>query len=258
MPQLFQYIHRFSPIHALDPRTKLLAMVLCSALAWYLRAPLPLFVLLLGLVFYCWTGQIVEQGIQFIFAISPLLLASFVMWNFIGSHDGLVLLDLGFLRFTESGLTLAIAAVCRILIMSGSFYALLATTDFGSMIVGLTQIGIPYSLAFGVGLSLQILPLITQEFSNIMDAQRSRGQELDRGGLFERIRNYLAIAVPLLLRSLRLGQTLSFALLTYRFGSTSQRTSIYELKFKRGDYAFMALYLVMSVGLVLLQEALIL
>jgi energy-coupling factor transport system permease protein len=256
MPRLLSYTPRSSLVHALDPRTKLLWIVLCSLLAWYIRSPLPLLTLLLGVVLYWVIGQVADQGLRFVLAISPLLLASFVMWNLIGDRGGTVLWTLGTFRFTDANLALATAAVARILVMSGSFYALLVTTDFGSMIAGLNRMRVPYSIAFGAGLTLQLLPLIIQEFSNIMDAQRSRGQELDRGGLVDRIRKYLAIAVPLLLRSLRLGQNLSFALLTYRFGSSPHRTSLYVLKFRLGDYGFMALCLAMTIGLMVWQEAL--
>jgi energy-coupling factor transport system permease protein len=141
--------------------------------------------------------------------------------------------------------------------MAGSFYALLATTDFGAMVAGLRAMRFPDSIAFAVGLSLQLLPLVIQEFTDIADAQRSRGQELDRGNLIERIRKYLAIAVPLLLRSLRLGQNISFALITYRFGSYPHRTSLYSLQFRLGDYSFLALCTIMTIGLVLWQTILL-
>lgn len=256
MPHLLSYTPRPSPVHALDPRTKLLWIVLCSLLAWYLRSPVPLLVLLLGVAMYWMIGQVADQGLRFVLAISPLLIASFVMWNLIGDRGGTVLWSLGAVQFTDSNLALATAAVARILVMSGSFYALLVTTDFGSMIAGLSRMRVPYPISFGAGLTLQLLPLIIQEFSTILDAQRSRGQELDRGGLVKRIRNYLAVTVPLLLRSLRLGQNLSFALLTYRFGSNPERTSLQVLKFRLGDYGFLALCLGMTIGLVVWQEAL--
>lgn len=250
MPRLLSYVPRQSPIHALDPRTKMLWVVLCSILAWYIRSPLPMLVLLGCLVLYWVMGQVSAQGRQFALGISPLLVASFLMWNLIGRQGGDAFFSLGPIHLTLANLGLAIAATARILVMSGSFYSLLATTDFGSMVAGLSAMRVPYSVSFGVGLALQLIPLVIQEFTDIADAQRSRGQELDRGGLVQRIRNYLAIAVPLLLRSLRLGQNLSFALITYRFGNTPTRSSLYDLKLKFGDYSFMAMCLIMTVGLI--------
>ncbi|MCU0570881.1 MAG: energy-coupling factor transporter transmembrane protein EcfT [Oculatellaceae cyanobacterium Prado106] len=254
MTRLLSYIPRNSPIHHLDPRVKMLWVVLCSVLSWYIRDPFPMLVLLGFLVLYWVMGQVTAQGIRFALAISPLLIASFVMWNLIGRQGGEAFFSLGFLQLTAGNLALAIAATARILIMSGSFYALLATTDFGAIIAGLTHLRLPYSLAFGVGLSLQLIPLVIQEFTAITDAQRSRGQELDRGNLIERIRKYLAIAVPLLLRSLRLGQNLSFALITYRFGLTPHRTSLYQLKFRTADYCFIAMLLILTLGLILWER----
>ncbi len=256
MTRLLSYIPRHSAVHALDPRTKFLWVGLCSVLAWYLRSPLPLLVLLICLVLYWVMGQVAAQGRRFAIAILPLLVASFVMWNLIGNQGGRLLLALGPVQLTDANLSLAAAAALRILVMSGSFYSLLATTDFGSILAGLSALRLPYNIAFGVGLSLQLIPIIIQEFSAITDAQRSRGQELDRGGLVTRIKNYLAIAVPLLLRSLKLGQNLSFALITYRFGTSSRRTSLYNLKFKLADYSFMVMCLTMSLALVYWQTQL--
>ncbi|HEY9623807.1 MAG TPA: energy-coupling factor transporter transmembrane component T [Crinalium sp.] len=257
MPRVFSYVPRQSPVHALDPRTKMLWVVLCSLLGWYIRSPLPMLVLLSGLVLYWVLGQVAVQGRQFVLGISPLLVASFVMWNLIGRQGGDAFFSFGPIHLTFANLGLAIAATARILVMSGSFYALLATTDFGSMVAGLNAMRVPYSVSFGVGLSLQLIPLVIQEFTDIADAQRSRGQELDRGNLIERIRKYLAIAVPLLLRSLRLGQNLSFALITYRFGNTPTRSSLYDLKFRTADYSFMVMCLAMTIGLVVWESKLI-
>ena len=256
MSRLFSYIPRQSPVHALDPRVKFLWAALCSGLAWYLRHPVPLLGLLACLALYWIAGKVAAQGYRFVLAISPLLIASFVMWNLVGQQGGQVWFSIGFLKLTDANLALAVAAATRILIMSGSFYSLLATTDFGSMIAGLCRIRVPYVIAFSVGLTLQLIPIIIQEFSSIQDAQRSRGQELDRGGLFERIRNYLSIAVPLLLRSLRLGQTLSFALITYRFGGNQVRTSVHRLRLGFADYSFIALCMIVTTGLVIWQEVL--
>lgn len=255
MSKLLSYSPRHSPIHTLDPRTKFLWAAICSILAWYLRNPLPMFILLVFLASYWVIGQVAQQGLRFSLVISPLLITSFVMWNLIGNQGGEVLMVLGPITFTDTNLALATAAAIRILIMSGSFYALLATTDFGSMIAGLYIMRVPYSIAFGAGLSLQLIPVIIQEFVTIMDAQRSRGQELDRGGVITRIQRYLAIAVPLLLRSLKLGQNLSFALITYRFGTSSHRTSLYTLRFKLTDYSFMVMCIAVTVGLIFLQES---
>lgn len=256
MPRLLSYTSRHSPIHRLDPRSKILWMVLCSVLAWYIRHPLPLLVLLVFVALYWWLGRVVDQGLQFVAMISPLLVASFIMWNLIGDRGGTEWARFGFITLTDANFALATAATARILVMSGSFYSLLVTTDFGAMIAGLSRMRVPYSIAFGTGLAMQLLPLVIQEFANITDAQRSRGHELDRGGVGDRIRNYLAIAGPLILRSLRLGQNLSFALITYRFGSSATRTSLHNLSFKRVDYGFLSLCITMTIGLILWQEVL--
>jgi len=46
----------------------------------------------------------------------------------------------------------------------------------------------------------------------VVDAQRSRGLELDKGNLLKRVRNYIPILIPLLLIAIRRSLELAEAL----------------------------------------------
>jgi len=75
----------------------------------------------------------------------------------------------------------------------------------------------------------------------VVDAQRSRGLELDKGNLLRRIRNYIPILIPLLLIAIRRSLELAEALESRGFPGKEGRTSLFQLKLKRGDYAIIGI-----------------
>ena len=70
----------------------------------------------------------------------------------------------------------------RIFLMISSFYTVILTTNFSEIILGLQKWKIPYALAFGIGLVFQIIPMIITELKAIMEAQSSRGLEIEECG----------------------------------------------------------------------------
>jgi energy-coupling factor transport system permease protein len=74
-----------------------------------------------------------------------------------------------------------------------------------------------------------------------MDAQKSRGLELERGNFFKRIRNYIPILIPLIVGAIRRSLELAEAMESRAFGARKQRTSLYSLKLRNSDYAALLL-----------------
>src|SRR5437879_7639374 len=75
----------------------------------------------------------------------------------------------------------------------------------------------------------------------VVDAQRSRGLELDKGNLLKRVRNYIPILIPLLLIAIRRSLELAEALEARGFPGKEGRTSLFELRFKLVDYVLLGI-----------------
>lgn len=71
----------------------------------------------------------------------------------------------------------------------------------------------------------------------VVDAQRSRGLELDKGNFMKRVRNYIPILIPLIISAIRRSVELAEALESRAFGATEHRTAIVTLKMKFMDYS---------------------
>jgi energy-coupling factor transport system permease protein len=91
--------------------------------------------------------------------------------------------------------------------------------------------------------------------NGIIEAQRSRGLDINKGGLVTRTKNYAAILGPLMISSLRLAQQLAFAVESKALSSTARRTTIRPLVYSPTDRAALAL-LVASITLVIILRIL--
>ena len=86
------------------------------------------------------------------------------------------------------------------------------------------------------------------EAQNIIDAQRSRGLELEKGNLLVRVKNMVPILIPLIINSIKRAFSIAEALESKAFGAIKIRTNYYELKMRARDYAVIAIMVLFVVG----------
>ena len=84
-----------------------------------------------------------------------------------------------------------------------------------------------------------------------MDAQKSRGLELERGNFLKRIRNYIPILIPLIVSAIRRSLELAEAMESRAWGATEKRTNLYVLRLKRTDYALAVISIFMLIVAIL-------
>jgi energy-coupling factor transport system permease protein len=77
----------------------------------------------------------------------------------------------------------------------------------------------------------------------VVDAQKSRGLELEKGSFMKKIRNYIPILIPLIICAIRRSIELAEALESRAFGAANKRTPVMTLKMKPSDYAVIVLTL---------------
>jgi energy-coupling factor transport system permease protein len=74
----------------------------------------------------------------------------------------------------------------------------LATMSQQDLVAALRWFRVPYVLCFIIALSLRTIPMLERDVTLIRDAQRSRGIDLDRGGLVARARLLGTVVLPLM------------------------------------------------------------
>lgn len=144
---------------------------------------------------------------------------------------------------TLFGLNIALKSLTLSLIMP----LVLLTTDVDNLIVGLVRARVPYKLAFIFSATLRFFPLLFQDISSIIEAQRMRGLALEEMNFIRRIRVYARVAVPLVLSAMVKSQQLEVVLQAKAFSGTPARTYLHESRLHARDYALLGLSLAFSV-----------
>jgi len=113
------------------------------------------------------------------------------------------------------------------------------TTNQAKLAATLVKMKLPFKVTYVVIAALQLIPLLAREAEVIMQAQRARGLRTDVG-ILQRIKNYLAVVIPLTLTSLNKVQIRAIALESRGFSAPVKKTLVYEASFTRLDFAFLA------------------
>ncbi len=122
-----------------------------------------------------------------------------------------------------------------LMVSSSIFFASTPPEDLGLIF---NYFKLPYSLSFALETASRFIPTIALEAQEIIDAQRSRGLELDKGGFLKRIKNYIPILIPLIVNAVQRSLELAESLESRAFGASNKRTYSKKLKFSKLDYLF--------------------
>jgi len=216
--QGFKFTKLNTPIHRLDPRSKFMV-----TLGFFVAALMFTNIFALALIFLV---QI------------PLIIAAKTIGRWLNSMRGGV--TLGFFIFIMNfifGTTFvqSIAFAIRFFAIMSAFSFFFMTTSADDLGLALEEIHVPFSIAFTFTTAVRLVPSMAIDAQTVVDAQRSRGLELDKGNLMKRIRNYIPILIPLIISAIRRSVELAEALESRAFGASEKRTSIATLKMRGGD-----------------------
>jgi len=250
MAAILSYIERDSVIHKLTGTTKLLFFIFwsLSAMVTYdTRVLLTMFAL--GCLFF-YISKLKWQEIRFALVFMFVLMAINMVGIFLFSPEqGVeiyqtrhVLVKL-FWRYTITWEQLFYMFNFMMKYMAVIPVALLfiMATNPSEFAASLASIGVNYRIAYAVAIALRYIPDVQKDFREISQAQQARGIDLSRkDGFVDRLKNSSAILFPLVLASLHRIEVISNAMELRGFGKMKKRTWIVGRKFARGDYAAIA------------------
>lgn len=241
---LGQFFPGNSPIHRLDPRTKLVMLLvyivaLFVAVSWISYA-----VMLMFLIAAVAISRIPPKNI--IRGMKPLvviLIFTGVLNIFFteGSH---VLVSFWGLKVTLEGLERAFFMVIRILMLITGTFLLTYTTSpialtdgLESLLSPLKVIKLPvHELSMMMCIALRFIPTLIEETDKIMCAQKARGADFETGKLMERVKALIPILVPLFISAFRRADELATAMECRCYHGGEGRTKMKLLRYMRRDY----------------------
>ena len=105
----------------------------------------------------------------------------------------------------------------------------------------LNRIGVPYRAAYAVSLTMRYIPDVQREFRVISQAQQARGLDVSRKvGIGTRVRNTVAVLMPLLLGTFDRIEQVSAAMELRGFGRGRRRTWAVSTSLRAADWLVIA------------------
>ncbi len=238
-----RYHHSDSPVHRLDPRIKLLALlflivsvflvtspwgfllVASFALTTILLSQLPLLIVLRGLRPMIW-----------IF-ISIMILHVLFM-----NGDSRPLFSVGPVKATWKGVYSGVMVSCRFILIVVSAAILTLTTvplrladGIAEMLRPLRKIGLPVGqIPIMMVITLHFIPVLFAEADKLISAQKLRGAQLAGVNLIKKLKNLIPLIAPLLRSSLRRADELAVGMES-RCYHGGDRSHLYELAIGKSD-----------------------
>ena len=244
---LGRYIPLDSPIHKLDPRAKIGAMLLIL-IAIFFPAGWIGYAIIFAAVSYIIIRS--RLSISFIWkSMRPMLimLVFLLIINVLVIHTGAPLFSIGPLTVYSEAILQTLYIVVRLLLMIMITTCLTATTKPLDMTLGLEdllkpfeKIGVPsHEIAMLISIALRFIPDLIDETNRIIKAQESRGVDLKEGKLMERIMAILSLIVPLFVSAFQRAEDLANAMEARGYQPGEKRTRYKVLKMKGADWALL-------------------
>ncbi|MHA1508956.1 MAG: energy-coupling factor transporter transmembrane component T, partial [Promethearchaeota archaeon] len=104
--------------------------------------------------------------------------------------------------------------------------------------------------AFSFSLAFRFVPTIAIETQNIIDAQQSRGYEMQKKGIVNQIKNLFPLLIPLIVSSIKRAFNVAEALESRSFGNKKDRTFYYTISYSLKDWIF-SLYLILLLAVLI-------
>jgi energy-coupling factor transport system permease protein len=223
----------YSPIHNLDHRIKFIYVCAIFVVAIIFSAIIPLVALFIMQLPFVLLARVQKQWLRSLRGALFLALFIFVIniaTNFFS--NGYVL--------TALNVENAGAMTLRFVVLVESFSVFFLTTSPDHLGLALEQSHVPYEFSFAFTTAVRFVPVLAEEAQTIMDAQKARGLELEKGNFLKRIRNYVPVLIPLIVSAIRRSLELAEAMESRAWGATKKRTNLYALKLHRGDFVLLA------------------
>ncbi len=239
-------------IAALDPRILLIWYSFFGIIPWFLNN----MAILMGIfLFVAITTRLAR--------VAPLVLFLFCLGVF--SQTGYLLIVSLFFGGDEKTLAVLLVMSLKVVIVSLASITVFSGLDPDRLAIGMTWFKIPERFTFSIAFGYRILPIMMEEFQNILLSYKMRGIAPDHKTIIGKIK-YLIYQVhiiilafyPLMLNCAKRSRTTveALELKGYRYASTSikvRRIKLASLRIKNNDIIFVGVSMVWVILCVLIS-----
>ena len=241
---LGQFFPGKSFVHRLDPRTKLIVLVMYIVALFLAVSWVSYGICLLFLAVAIAVSRIPLKA--FFRGMKPLLfiLIFTAILNLFFTAGDTVLVSFWGITLTLEGVIRAIFMLLRILMLVMTTFLLTYTTSPIALTDGLEALLNPlkvikvpvHELAMMMCIALRFIPTLIEETDKIMSAQKARGADFESGSLMDRVKALVPILVPLFISAFRRADELATAMECRCYQGGEGRTKMKLLRFVSFDY----------------------
>lgn len=254
-----QYYNTKSFVHALDPRCKLIGLIVMMVMIFIAS----------GIVEYAFVtaiaiGCIMASRVPLTFILKGMkpvwILVAFtaVINLFMGGGEE-VIWQWWVFKITREALYLAGSMMLRVVLLVTMSSLLTLTTSPMTLTTGIEKLLKPlekvkfpsHEVAMMMSIALRFIPTLTEEAEKIMKAQAARGNDLESGGIINKIKGMIPLFVPLFISSFRRADELAMAMECRCYNGGAKRTSFKILQYKKCDAVAFALMIAAILCLVI-------
>ena len=258
---LGQYFPGDTVVHRLDPRTKLLMVIVYIVALFLAKWVVSYAVMLAFLVTAVALSRIRPRAL--FKGLKPLLfIIIFTAIINVFYTKGDVLVQFWIFKITREGLVNAGFLVLRIVMLVTGTFLLTYTTSPIALTDGLESLLSPlkaihfpvHELALMMSIALRFIPTLIEETDKIISAQKARGADFETGNLFHRAKAFVPILVPLFISAFRRADELATAMECRCYRGGSGRTKLKQLRFQLRDILTFALGAAVLAGVIVLRS----
>lgn len=258
-----QYYQTKSPIHSLDPRIKIILMIIFIVFIFLSDNIFALLFSAISVFLVLFVSRVpLKLYLKNMKAILPILIFTSIINLFYGD-GGTVLVEFWKFSITTDGVYKAVFMATRIVLLIFISSALTYTTTpndltdaIESLLSPLKFIGLKsavHTLAMMMTIALRFIPTLIEEAEKIMNAQKARGADLESGGIIERVKALIPILIPLLISSVRRAYELAEAMECRCYNGGEGKTRMKQMKLSKLDLYLSLIAVIMCGAVVLLN-----
>ena len=259
---LGRYIPGDSIVHRLDPRSKLLAMMLLILIVFWANNPLT------NLILFIATGIFIAlSGVSLSFFIQGLksmffLIAFTTIFQLFFISNGNVLFEFSFVRITDYALQQAGIIFCRfVLIIFFSTLLTLTTMPLSlasaveALLSPLKRVKVPvHEIGLMLSMSLRFVPTLMDDTTRIMMHRKRVEWIFGEGSIVQKVKAMIPILIPLFATSLKRADSLAIAMEARGYQGGKGRSQYRQLKWTRKDTLTILVVLVLGCCLFFLKS----
>ena len=259
---LGQYFPGNSVVHRLDPRTKLIMLVV-YIVALFMATNVVSYGLVAGFLFAAIKISTIPMK-SIVRGMKPLVLIlvfTGILNLFFTAGEGEPLVDFWVITVYKEGIIRAVFMVLRILLLISGTFLLTYTTSPISLTDGLEslmgplkKIHVPvHELSMMMCIALRFIPTLIEETDKIMCAQKARGADFESGNLMDKAKALVPILVPLFISAFRRADELATAMECRCYQGGDGRTKMKLLRYKLWDFEAFAVGVLLVAAVAILK-----